>query len=187
VSRTKYFLAISTPVQGCSAIGLRTEPPQYPIHRPGGVQGLGEGASVTSVSVGRLSGATCGGMPATLAPALACLRRQSASLTAAGDRRGSVENFLECENRPWRGRRRHLHSAGPFWHRLCYNDILERARACPRSTQVAGGSGSPSTLIVWVPRLRLVQPWSSAGTHGCKLRSRGTHRFNRDRLPAILH
>ena len=32
----------------------------------------------------------------------------------------------------------------------------------------------PSQLNQRVPRLRLVQAWSSAGMHGCKLRSRGT-------------
>ena len=46
------------------------------------------------------------------------------------------------------------------------------------------GSSIPSTLITRVPRLRLVQPWSSAGRHGCKLRSRGTRRFNFDGILA---
>jgi hypothetical protein len=54
---------------------------------------------------------------------------------------------------------------------------------CLPITPPAPTSG-PSTLIMWVPRLRLAQPWSSAGIHGCKLRSRGTHRFNCDRLLA---
>jgi hypothetical protein len=42
---------------------------------------------------------------------------------------------------------------------------------------------SLSVLNLWVPRLRLVQPWSSAGIHGCKLRSRGTHIIKVDGLP----
>jgi len=48
----------------------------------------------------------------------------------------------------------------------------------------AGQASIPSTLITRVPRLRLVQPWSSAGMHGCKLRSRGTRRFNFDGILA---
>jgi len=36
---------------------------------------------------------------------------------------------------------------------------------------------------MWVPRLRLVQPWSSAGMHGCKQRSRGTRRAKNPLVP----
>ena len=53
-----------------------------------------------------------------------------------------------------------------------------------RPSSSAGWSPSSlSVLNLWVPRLRLVQPWSSAGKHGCKLRSRGTHIIRVDGLP----